>query len=209
MRAGNAAATVLAVTAALTGASHVSAHRLDECLQAARIAVEPDRVDLQLDLTPGVAVAEGLVSEIDRDRDGAFSAGEQHAYVAGVLAALRLDVDGRPLDVSASAFSFPDAGALRRGEGTINLRARASLAPQTAGTHHVVFRNTYRPDVSVYLGNALVPLSDRVAVTAQHHGAAQRDLTIDYVVRDGGLTSARYWWLGGAVAALGLLLMRR
>jgi hypothetical protein len=39
-------------------ASTASAHRRDEYLQAARIAVGPDRVRIELDLTPGMAVAD-------------------------------------------------------------------------------------------------------------------------------------------------------
>ena len=46
----------LALTIAAGAATHLSAHRLDEYLQAARLGIDPDRVELQLDLTPGAAV---------------------------------------------------------------------------------------------------------------------------------------------------------
>ena len=36
------------------------AHRLDEYLQATRIDVEVDRIDLDIDLTPGAALPEAL-----------------------------------------------------------------------------------------------------------------------------------------------------
>ncbi len=213
MRAGDAAA-VLTVTAAVLAGTGASAHRLDECLQAARIAVEPGRVHLELDLTPGVEAAETLIAEIDRDRDGSLSLDEQRAFVGRVLAAIELASDGRRLDltpgggVSRAADIFPAVDTLRRGEGTIRLRVETTLPPQPAGTHHVFFRNGYRSDLSVYLANALVPQSDRIAVTAQRHDAAQRDLTIDYVVRPGPSAPTSGWLLGGVATVLAGLLMR-
>ena len=67
-----------------------------------------------------------------------------------------------------------------------------------------------RRDVSVYLANALVPRSDRVVITAQRRDPAQRDLTIDYVLRPGPDTSALTWLLGGLTGAVvvAALLMR-
>jgi hypothetical protein len=52
------------VAAACAAGAGVSAHRLDECLQAARIAIEPDHVGLELDLTPGRAVADAIIADI-------------------------------------------------------------------------------------------------------------------------------------------------
>ena len=89
MRAGSRRLVVafLAVMAAVNG---LSAHRLDEYLQAARIDIEPDRAEVQLDLTPGVAVAEGVIADIDRDRDGVLSADEKDAYVSRVMCCLAI-----------------------------------------------------------------------------------------------------------------------
>ena len=49
----------------------VFAHRDDQYLQATLVAIEPSVVRLQINLTPGVAVAERVIAEIDRDHDGA------------------------------------------------------------------------------------------------------------------------------------------
>src|SRR5258707_6047731 len=68
LRAGRTAALALALTTAIALGSRASAHRRDEYLQAARIAVEPGRVDLELDLTPGITVADTMIGDIDRDR---------------------------------------------------------------------------------------------------------------------------------------------
>ena len=74
----------------------MSAHRRDEYLQAARIAIDPGRVQIELDLTPGIALAEAIIADIDRNRDGSLSADEQRAYASLVLSALTLEVDGTP-----------------------------------------------------------------------------------------------------------------
>jgi hypothetical protein len=47
-------------------ATEAPAHRLDEYLQATRLAVATNRIDLSIDLTPGVAVADQLLVVIDR-----------------------------------------------------------------------------------------------------------------------------------------------
>ncbi|TMA57475.1 MAG: hypothetical protein E6J73_19135 [Deltaproteobacteria bacterium] len=56
------------------------AHRDDQYLQATLVAIEPSGVRLQINLTPGVAVAEQVIAEIDRDRDGAISESEAVDY---------------------------------------------------------------------------------------------------------------------------------
>jgi len=160
----------------------VSAHRLDEYLQAARIEIGADRIELDLALTPGTAVAGAIITDIDSDRDGSLSPLEQHVYASRVLSGIDIEADGRPLAVHAIASSFPDVDAVRRGEGTIRLRSEAVLPPQLPGAHRLLFRNTHRRDVSVYLANALVPVSPRLGITAQRRDIDQRELTIDYVL---------------------------
>ena len=64
-RAWTAGAAALICTAAVG----LSAHRRDEHLQAARIAIELERVDVELDITPGADVADALVSAIDGDHE--------------------------------------------------------------------------------------------------------------------------------------------
>jgi len=74
--------------------------------------------------------------------------------------------------------------------------------------HQVVFRNRYRGDVSVYLANALVPGSDRVAITAQHHSAEQRELMIDYELHAETATLPWPWIAAAAALALTLSFLR-
>jgi hypothetical protein len=209
LRGGRSTALALALTTAVILSTAGSAHRRDEYLQAARLAVEPGRVDLELDLTPGIAVAEAIIADIDRDRDGLLSADEQRAYLGRVREAVVLELDGRPLHLEPIGATFPAVGDFRRGEGTIRVQS-AVVLHQANGDHHLSFRNMNPRDVSVYLANALVPMSDRIAITAQRRDATQRDLTIDYVLRPGPDTSAPTWLLCGLTGAIVLaaLLMR-
>ena len=193
--------SVTLVTAWGTG---VSAHRVDEYLQAARIAIDPDRVQLELDLTPGIALAETILADIDRNRDGALSSEEQRAYGSLVLDALTVDIDGTPVRVELAAAGFPGADEIRRGEGTVRLRLTAALPGLSSGVHHLRFRNRHHPDRSVYLANALVPASDRVSVTAQRRDVNQTELTIDYTLRAAPARPPAAWLLGGLVAATAL-----
>jgi len=182
-----AAFAALAIVA--LGAS-ASAHRLDEYLQATRIAIEPTRVVIDLDLTPGVAVAGVVLPEIDRDRDGSISTGEAQAYVARVLRDVTVTIDGAPLAMSARASTFPAMQALRTGVGTIQLRLAAAVPTLKPGAHRLALRNDHLPAVSAYLANALVPASDLVDVTNQRRDYNQRALDIDYVLRE----KPRTWW---------------
>jgi hypothetical protein len=175
-----------AVAAALVAlaVSQASAHRRDEYLQAARIAVDPARVAIELDLTPGIELAQGILNEIDRNRDGVIAADEGQAYAARVLKEIRLEVDGRPLPLALTGTRFPAGDAVLRGEGTIRLELSAAVPPLAAGAHRVFYRNNHHGDIGVYIANALVPLNDRVAIGVQQRDGNQRELVIDYKLRN-------------------------
>jgi hypothetical protein len=181
LRSSGAAALVTLLV--LIAADPASAHRRDEYLQAARLAIDPDRVHIDLDLTPGIAVADAVLAEVDGDGDGSISDGEARAYAGRVLRAIAVDVDGAPLRVELVESTFPARAAIVNGEGTMRIGAVASIDGLTRGVHHLRFRNHHRPDISAYLANTLVPASDRVAVAAQRRDVTQRDLTIEYTLQ--------------------------
>ena len=90
---------IVIVTVALTP-SHLSAHRLDEYLQATRVGIERERVSLEIDLTPGVSVARQVTAWIDSDGNRVISLPESLAYGRRVLDALSLTVDGRAVSLA-------------------------------------------------------------------------------------------------------------
>ena len=210
-RASSRAARALALIIFIgIGDAELHAHRVDEYLQAARVAIDPGRVQIELDLTPGIALADAILADIDRNHDGSLSVEEQRSYGRMVLSALDLEIDGTPVPMQLDASSFPAVEAVRRGEGMMRFQLAAMLPRLTAGFHQLLFRNRHHPDRSVYLANALVPSTDRVGVTAQRRDADQRELTIDYVVHPAPTSHMTLIISGGiAVAAmLSALLMR-
>jgi hypothetical protein len=192
LRASSAVLFALSAAIALAAGATVSAHRLDEYLQAARIDLQADRVTVDLDLTPGAALAESIVAEIDRDQDGVASRDEQNAYIAGIVRRLEIALDGQQLEPQLISSTFPMLDALRRGEGTIRLHVSASHRPLASGRHHLFFSNQHLARQSVYLANALVPASSRLSIDGQRRTADQRELTIDYsaVVALAGVSSS-------------------
>jgi hypothetical protein len=206
-RSESAALALLSAIVVIAGTRTASAHRRDEFLQAARLAVEPGRVELQLDLTPGIEVADTVIADIDVDRDGVLSPDEKRHYIDSVLSAVALDIDGTALHVVPIAATFADVDAFRRGEGTIQVRAGTSLPPLSNGAHQLSYRNANRPDISVFLANALVPDSDRVAVHAQQRDTNQRALTIDYELKAESQVRTLDWTLFGGALAIALRSM--
>src|ERR1700722_16589312 len=91
------------------------AHQLDEYLQATLVSVEPGGIRLQINLTPGVAVAEKVLALIDRDHNGVISKEEAVAYAESLRRDLVLKVDEREVEAKLEATSFPTPAELRTG----------------------------------------------------------------------------------------------
>lgn len=197
--------TALVVGAAILAETPAVAHRRDEYLQAARIAIAPQRVQIDLDLTPGIAVASRLLDEIDRDRNGVVSDREARAYATRVIGDIRVEVDGETLPLSLAATRVPTVESVLRGEGTIQFQLTAAVRPLAAGDHRLSYRNAHHQEIGAYLANTLVPATDRVMVLTQHRDAAQRELVVEYVLRDRLMAHASPWTI--AIVGLGLTLL--
>ena len=178
------------------GAS-LSAHRRDELLHAARIGIEPDRVRVEISLTPGIEVADAFLREIDDDGDLRLSAAERRAYAARVIGqvALRVD-DSAALRLWLVGARFPGAVDLRSGEAAITLEMEAALPSLSSGAHRLFFHNDSAATGGVFMANALVPESDRVGVTGQERDFLQRQLTVAFELRESQPSGFRWAWLG-------------
>ena len=209
-----AAGAVLVASA--VAAAPAYAHRLDEYLQAATIAVSRDRAVVQLRLTPGVAVFPRVFAAIDADGDGVASPAEQRGYAERVVRDLALAVDGerRPLRLVAAA--FPDVAALRAGRGEVVLDLEAAVPPG-AGARRLTFENRHQHAIGVYLVNALVPRDSAVRITTQKRNPDQTWYALDYALAGervapwSRLAASGAWpWVGMAVLApLGWLVLLR
>jgi hypothetical protein len=181
------------------------AHRLDEYLQATRVAIEVDRVGLEIDLTPGVSVATTVLSWLDTNGDGRISTAEGDAYARQVLGAVGLSVDGRRAEVALVDSRFPDVLEMADGSGVIRIRGAAHVRSTGFRRHQLAYFNGNHPEMSVYLVNTLVPADPRIQVRAQHRDPAQHGLRVDYEV-----TAGRAWlratWL---IITIGVLFAGR
>jgi hypothetical protein len=181
-----------------------SAHRRDEFLQAARISIDPDRVHIEVDLTAGISVADAVIRDLDRDNSGSISGIEARAYATAALREMRLELDQKALQMELVHVAVPDIDDIRKGEGAIRLELAAGVSALRAGSHQAFFLNTHRPEIGVYLANALVPVSPHVSIAAQRRDVTQREITIDYVVTATPSTSARALLPLGALVVLSL-----
>jgi hypothetical protein len=150
---------------ALPSTAH--AHRLDEYLQATLVPIEPGDIRLQMNFTPGVAVAEPIIALIDRDRDGVISPDEAAAYAESLKHDLTVRLDGRDVELNLTASNFPAIPELRSGSGIIQIEFAVHPGPIAAGAHRLSLQNRHLPPVSAYLFNAARPRSGSVHITRQ------------------------------------------
>ena len=160
--------------------SAVFAHRDDQYLQATLVAIEPSGVRLQINLTPGVAVAEQVLAQIDRDRDGAISKNEAAAYAESLKRDLTLRLDGRKLDLKLTASEFVPPAELRTGSGIIQMEFSAISGPLAAGPHRLTLENRHLTAISVYLINAAQPRFATVQITRQKRNENQSAGEIEF-----------------------------
>jgi hypothetical protein len=189
--------------------STVFAHRLDEYLQATLVAIEPDDLRLQINLTPGVAIADQLLAQIDRDHDGVISAAEAAAYADSLKRDLIVRLDQRALELKLITCNVPAPTELRSGSGIIQMEFSLSPSELAAGTHRLTLENRHLPAMSVYLINAVQPRSGSIQITRQTRNDNQSTGEIEFTFhppRDSfraiGLVAALAFLLVGVVAGL-------
>jgi hypothetical protein len=199
MRRGVLAAIVLIF--AMRGES--TAHQLDEYLQATRVSLARNRVLLEIDLTPGAAIASEVITRLDRDGDKRVSPIEAAEYGQLVLSDLILKLDERSIPITLVHVEIASIDALRSGIGAIQMRAVSDLGADVTGRCQIYFRNNHQPSVSVYMVNALVPEDRNVSVMRQTRNPSQQEVHIDYNV--GPQWPVQILWL--VCGALGLLTL--
>jgi hypothetical protein len=153
--------------ASLTSAFTVFAHRLDEYLQATVVVIEPESVRLQINLTPGVAVAEQVLALIDHDRDGLISTNEAVAYCELLKRDLVVRLDQREIKLKLTTSYFPGPAELRTGLGFIQMEFSGIPGRLAASAHTLTIENRHLANSSVYLVNAAQLVSSSIQITKQ------------------------------------------
>jgi hypothetical protein len=158
------------------------AHRLDEYLQATLVTIEPGEVRLQINLTPGVAVAEQVLPRIDCNRDGVISTNEATAYATLFIRDLSLRLDQRKIELKLSSSNFPAPTELRTGLGIIQIELSAIIGSLPAGPHTLLLENRHLRILSVYLFNAAQPRSASVHIIRQKRNETQSTGEIEFTI---------------------------
>jgi hypothetical protein len=167
-------------------ATGASAHRLDEYLQGTIFSIAKNRLDVDLTLTPGVAVFPMLIPDIDTDGDGAISDVEQHAYAERVLADLSLNIDGHRLTAHLESAEFPAIDEMKEGRGEIHLQFYTDLPhggadlPRGGARRKLVFENHHQTKISVYQVNVLVPRDPDIRIVSQNRNYSQSFYQLDF-----------------------------
>lgn len=125
----------------------------EHCGQLAALTVRSTGITLELDLTPGLRVADAFVADLDQDHDGAVSRAEEGAFQARVSRDLDVRVDGLRQPLSVDRVTVPAVALLRTGEATIALRAHTTAA-LPGGTHRVCITNRFGAFPSAHAINA-------------------------------------------------------
>ncbi|MEO5912891.1 MAG: hypothetical protein ABIS50_01575 [Luteolibacter sp.] len=184
--------------------SVASAHRLDEYLQATLVDIEPPNIRLQINLTPGVAVAGQVLDQIDIDHDGVISASETTAYADTLKHDLTVRLDQRELELKTTASEFPPPEELHTGMGIISMEFSISPGSLAAGAHRLTFENRHLPAASVYLFNAALPKSKPVEIIRQKRNRNQSTGEIEFTYQPPPAISSKA--LGIVASVTGLLL---
>ena len=165
-----------------TLASTVFAHQLDEYLQATLVVIDPDRVRLKINLTPGVAVAEQVLALIDRDRDGVISNNEAAVYSKFLKRDVIVRLDQHDMKLKLTASYFPGCDELRTGWGFIQMEFSAKTGTLAGGAHLLTIENRHLPNLSVYLVNAAQPASNSIQIIRQIRNHNQSTAEIQFAL---------------------------
>jgi hypothetical protein len=156
------------------------AHRLDEYLQGTLISVERNHVDVQITLTPGVAIFPAVLADIDTDGDGVISAAEQRAYAGRVLRDLSLRIDDRALTPHLLSVEFPALEELKGGRGAIRIEFDAAL-PRGGVDRKLILENHHLSRIAAYQVNCLIPRDPDIRILAQNRNYSQSFYELEYV----------------------------
>jgi hypothetical protein len=175
-------------------------HVLDEYLQSTLVVIEQGDIRLKINLTPGIEIAEQVLSRIDMNSDGVISTEESAAYGEMLRQDITARLDGRDTQLKLTWSNIPELAELRTGHGIIQTEFSITPSSFSAGNHHLTVENRHFDSLGSYLFNAARPKSGSIRIVSQDRNKNQSrgDIEFAYSVPPGLLASL-------AVVVMGVL----
>ena len=151
----------------------VHGHVLDEYLQSTLVVIEPGDIRLKINLTPGIEIADKVISQIDRNGDETVSSDEATAYAEILKRDLTVGLDGRDTQLRLTASGMPELAELRTGHGIIQMEFSLTPGSFSGGIHQLTFENRHFDSLGVYLFNAARSPSASIRIVRQNRNANQ------------------------------------
>jgi hypothetical protein len=158
---------------------------VEQCLQATLVEIQPTRIRLLINLTPGTEVAGKVIALLDGDQDGVISPQEGETYLKLLGSELTAGLDGEALDLKVGGSSFPPPGEFNSGHAIIQAEFLAVVSI-AEGEHRLSIENRHLREISAYLVNATRPRWSTVEVLRQNRNENQTVGEIEFLVRRPG-----------------------
>jgi hypothetical protein len=157
-------------------------HVLDEYLQSTLVAIEPGDIRLKINLTPGIEIADKVLSQIDHNDDGVICSDESAAYADMLKRDLTVRLDGRDAQLELTASNIPKVAELRTGQGIIQMEFSITPCSFSGGNHRLTFVNRHFDSLGVYLFNAARSPSGSIRIARQYRNTnqSQGEIEFDY-----------------------------
>jgi hypothetical protein len=188
------------------------AHRLDDLMQASFIEIKPEEIRIQLNLNPGVAVADKVIWMMDRDGDGAVSDAEEIAFSKLVKKQLKISIDSQTLPLEILNMECDGPADLRSGNGDIHIELAARLPHLLPGVQRLRFENNNLPGMSAYLVNATMPEDPTIRISKQLRNENQSVCWISFLAEPSKRTHWAWafpFFTIGSAGVVGLLIVSR
>jgi len=184
-------------------AGPAAAHSLDAYLQAAYLTLTPSAITVELDLSPGVLIAPGVLTALDSDGNHQVTDAEARSHLEQFLQNVELRVDDQSQPLALTKIDVPPYRTIQAGYGTLRAFATTpTTAPAATGVHRIFFRNGSADGTAAYQVNAFVAKGTPIVLGTQDRSSTQQQTTVSYRV-DASAAGTRQSSVGQARATAG------
>ncbi len=179
-----------------------AAHPMDSLNQAAYITLQPQKVSIELDFTPGELVAAQFVQEFDGK---SLNLETLQKFTQKLLKREHFRLDEKEIDLKLefAQSQIPDLALLKSGGAQLQLLLIGDL-PNVSGKHQFVFENKYQPVKSAYAANVFVESKD-VQIIQQSRDSNLQVFRVDFQAPQN--SNFAWWWVVIAVGLIAVVLL--